>query len=365
MAPRQAPPAQAGAGEVSEREYQATLNRAVEDTEQEIFTDALGADELDNDGDTSLEEMGEGLEGEVEDDPEEEAEGEGEEAEAEGEEGEEPETAEADEPDGGDAEFERENRDQRQDDRRIPPGRLREEAERRRSVEERNAALERQVAEMNGRLAELSARQNAPQPRQAEPPQPKPEPDVFGDPEAWKQWNREDAVRVAREEAQALFTQFRQQQHEEFLQRENIRVDSSLNDAANSDRGVEFAPAFLALTTLDRNSPQNRAIVSAIYNSPNPGKALFDWWDRNGGPEFRERYGYEEPSRQQRSAPRGRSPDDRFGDRRGEQQPRHVIRPGQRLPSLNSATGSNSQRISDPEMLDGSDGAIFRYGTRR
>lgn len=357
MAPRQASPAQAGAGEVSEREYQATLNRAVEDTEQEIFTDALGADELDNDSDTSLEEMGEGLEGEVEDDAEEEVKGEGEEAEAEGEEGEEPETADADEPDGGDAEFERENRDRRQDDRRIPPGRLREEAERRRSVQERNAALERQVAEMNGRLAELSARQNAPSPRQIEREAPPPKPDMFNDPEGYERWVLEQAERRIEGKLEQRFSQFERQQQE----RENRRIDQAFATATNGPRGFEVAPAYQAfLAAHDPRNPHHVAAVQRVTNAPDPAQAMLDWWDQNGGPEYRERIYEQIAPRVQRNGNDARQP-----QQGQQQQPRHVIRPGQRLPSLNSATGSNSQRVSDPEMLDGSDGAIFRYGARR
>lgn len=365
MAANRAPAARAAEGEQSEREYQATINDAIRDTEGEIAASAFDEDEPENDGDTSLEEMGEGLEGEVEGDAdgegEEEAEGDAEDGDGEGAEADEGEA----EPDGGDAEFERDNRGRFEQRREpaVPPGRLREQTQRATAAEERAQALERQVAEMNGRLAEISARTNAPPQRQAAV-EPKPEPDPFSDLEGWKQWNREENSRIAREEAKTLFTQFQQQQHEQFLQRENVRVDASLSDAANGERGIEFGPAYLALTTQDKRDPRAHAAVAAVYNSPNPGKALFDWWDRNGGPEFRERFGFEEP-RPQRSV-RGRGPDDRSGDRRSEQtQPRHVIRGPQRLPSLNSATGSNSQRVSDPEALDGSEESVFRSAFRR
>jgi len=44
----------------TEDEYRLDINRAIADTEDEIFREAMGDEELDNDGDNSLEEMGEG-----------------------------------------------------------------------------------------------------------------------------------------------------------------------------------------------------------------------------------------------------------------------------------------------------------------
>src|ERR1700730_3715763 len=144
MAPRQASaPAVAANAEVSEREYQTTLNAAVAPTEDEIFTDALGGDELDNDGDTSLEDMGDGLEGEAEesDEAEEDAEGESQEA-AEGEDGEEAEAAQA----AGEGAAEQPRREPV-----VTSKRLREESQRARQAEERLVAAERTIAEYNGR----------------------------------------------------------------------------------------------------------------------------------------------------------------------------------------------------------------------
>ena len=47
---------------------------------------------------------------------------------------------------------------------------------------------------------------------------------------------------------------------------------------------------------------------------------------------------------------------------RGE--PRHEFRPAQTLPSLNSATGSNVHRTSDPDLFDNSDASVFAFATR-
>lgn len=343
------PPA-APAAEMSERDYQNTINRAVQDTEEEIFSDALGTDELDNDGDTSLEDMGEGLEGEVEEtEPEEEADEE-EQAEAEEGEGDEPETDEAEAEEGEEQEPERDERGrfQRQDDRRIPPGRLRQEADQRRAAEERANTLERQLAEMNGRLAELSARQNASQPKPQQQERP-PKPDMFSDPEGYERWVLEEAERRADDRLQRGFAQFEQRQQQMSAQ----RVDQSLAEAASGPRGFEFSAAYGALTRLSPNDPAARATVARIYNSNDPAAALFDWWENNGGPEYRDQILQQLMPQQprQRMAP--------------QNQPRHVIRPPQRLPSLNSATGSNRQQTADPEMLDGSEAGIFAYGSRR
>lgn len=358
MASRQAPAAQAG-GEVSEREYQETLNRAVADTEGEIFGDALGSDELDNDGDTSLEEMGDGLEGEVEDDEaDEEAEGDGDGEEAE--EGDEAESEEAegkaDAEDGGDAEAERDSRGRFRDrEPAVPPGRLREQTQRATAAEERAQALERQVFEMNGRLAELSARQNAPPQRQQQTEAP-PKPDMFAEPEKYEAWVIAEAERRADVRTSQRFAEFQQQQQAMSAQ----RVDESLATAARGERAFEFGAAYNALTSLDPRNPQARATVARIYNAPDPSQALFDWWEQNGGPEYRERVYEQVAPRVQRN---GNAPRQQM--RNGQDQPRHVIRPAQRLPSLNSATGSNSQRTADPEMQDGSERSVFDYGSRR
>jgi hypothetical protein len=343
--------------ETSEREYQTTLNAAVAATEDEIFTDALGGEELDNDGDTSLEDMGDGLEGEPEesDEAEEEAESEGQEA-AKGEDGEEAETAEAAGDDEGE-EVEEQPRDQRGQFRdrepAVPPSRLREATTRAREAEERLLAAERTIAEYNGRLAELSARVNAPPPRQPEAPAPKP--DMFAEPERYEAWVLEQATARANARIEERLNSFQQQQQ----QREAQRVDQSLADAARGERAFEFQAAYNSLTALDPRSPRDQATVRSIYNAPDPAKALFDWWDRNGGEEYRAQV-YEQlaPRIQQRQQ---RAPQNGMG----RAQPRQEFRPAQRLPSLNSATGSNVQRTADPEMLDGSEGSIFRYGAAR
>lgn len=352
--------------ELSEREYQDTINNAVKATEQEIFADALGDDELDMDGDTSLEDMGDGLEGEVEADDAEDpdGQGEGDEAEAEGEDGEEAEL-EAGEGE-GDEGAEEQPSDQRgkfqQDDRRIPPGRLREEAEARRTAEaalrerdERIASMGQQIAEYNGRLTELSARVNAP--RQEQKTEAPPKPDMFAEPEKYEAWVIAEADRRAEAKIEQRFTSFQQQQQ----QRELQRVDQSFQTAARGPRQFEFNAAYNALTSLNPADRNARALVNGILTAPDPAKAMFDWWEENGASEYRENILNQLLPADQRPRPRADG---------GRQQPqqrsqvRHEIRGPQRLPSLNGASGSNSQRTADPEMMDGSEASIFRYGTR-
>ncbi len=343
-----------GTEEVSEREYQTTLNAAVAATEDEVFTDALGSEELDNDGDTSLEEMGDGLEGDAEegDEADEESEAEGEsDAEAEGEE----ENAETQAAEGQEQEPARDGsgRFQRQDDRGgIPSARLREEADARRAAEARAQTLERQLAELNGRVTEISARANA-QPKQPEAQAP-PKPDMFAEPEKYEAWLVAEAERKAEAKLEQRFANYERQQQE----RESERVNQNLADAARGDRAFEFGAAYNALTSLDRNNPQAITTVRKIYNSPDPASALFDWWDKEGGgPDYRERILAQLMPRQRQGQPqRGNGQ---------QQQPRHEIRPGQRLPSLNAATGSNVQQTGDPEMLDGSEASVFRFGAAR
>lgn len=347
--------------ELSEREYQDTINNAVKATEQEIFADALGDDELDMDGDTSLEDMGDGLEGEVEADDAEDpdGQGEGDEAEAEDDSGEEAEL-EAGEAE-GDEGAEEQPRDQRgkfqRDQPTIPPAVLRQSNERARIAEERAQRLEQQVAEYNGRLTELSARVNSQPQRQEAKTEAPPKPDMFAEPEKYEAWVIAEADRRAEAKIEQRFTSFQQQQQ----QRELQRVDQSFQTAARGPRQFEFNAAYNALTSLNPADRNARALVNGILTAPDPAKAMFDWWEENGASEYRENILNQLLPADQRPRPRADG---------GRQQPqqrsqvRHEIRGPQRLPSLNGASGSNSQRTADPEMMDGSEASIFRYGTR-
>ena len=343
--------------ERTEREFQLDVNQAVANTEGEIFEDALSDEPLENDGDTSLEEMGEGLEG----DDLEEGEGPDEETgdkEADEEtEGDEEEPAEGEEAEAAEDDEEEQPRDQqgRFEDRQPPDRReipLKAERDRRREAEERAERLERELAEMRGRVDEVSRRVNAPPP-QVEQPRPS-KPDMFADPDGYDRWVREEA----RREAQDLVSQRIQAYELQQQQVKEARVNANLAQAASSDRGWEFGAAYNSLVGLDKQNPAHRAIVQRIFDAPDPGKELFNWWDENGGEDYRERIRAQLLPRQDRGNSRQRS-----------QQPRHETRLPESLrrtpPSLNSARGGQRQEVQDPEMMDDSDDSVFRFAARR
>lgn len=352
------------------------LNAAIAATEEEVMRDAMGDEPLENDGDRSLEEMGEGLEGEVE-----EAEGEDD---AEGDEdGEEEGETEGEEDAEGDAEAEDEDepvaardrqdereprgRDQRQGQERergVPPHRLREATETNRRLQDENTGLRTQLNALSAQVAAL-ARQPAPQQRQEQQQQDQ-EPDMFADPKGWREWND----RRTEQRAQAIARQITGQA---FQENNEQRINASMNEAANGARSFEFGEAYRRLTALDRNDPAARATVGRIVNSPNPGQALLDWFDQNGGEEFREQIFTQLSENFTPNARRGNGTPPQRGrqghTQNGTARPRvafegpRTVRRGP--PSLNEAGGSGHERIEDPEMLDNSDGSVFAFATRR
>lgn len=365
----------ARAAELSERDYQRDVNVAIANTEAEIMAEAIGDKPLDNDADTSLEEMGEGLEGEtVEDDGEtkdgEETEGDGEASEDDAETGETDEAGEAEaEGEEGDDANANDQKPQGQDRGRkqpvggVPPGKHREVAQRARTAEDRAGILERELAETRGRLDELSRRVNAPPPKAQEQEKPDLEPDMFADPEGWKAWNRRQAESIADDRANRVLGSFRQEQQEA----RNQRLNDNLSVAASGPRGFEFQAAYRALTSLNSKDPVAVRMVRGIIDSPDPSAALFDWWEENGGPEYREDILSQlMPERQARQPGNGQQRRGAPNQNRQQpgQQPRQVFRGPQPLRSLNGAQGSNSQRQSNLEDLDGSDESIWDFATR-
>src|SRR5258708_28434740 len=147
---------------------------AIKATEQEVFDDALGLSPDENDGDTSLEQMDDDDAPTGDEEPTDEEEGEepdeSEEGEGDDEEGDPKEDRPAGQDDRG------QNRDQ--DRRGIPPGRLREESEARRTAEAERDAERARVRELDARLR-LIKQGNQPKPQQPE------RPDMFADPERW------------------------------------------------------------------------------------------------------------------------------------------------------------------------------------
>jgi hypothetical protein len=328
----------------AERELNTAVNHAIADTEDEIFKDAVGEEPLDNDGDTSLEEMGDALEGDALDDDA-------------------LEDIDAAEDEQIAAEAERDDQHdappQASDD--AAPARAAEETgqpqpDERTQWREQLAALHGHFeARFNDLLARLANGQTAQQQPQPQEQQEAARPDPATQPDAYANWVRENATR----DALAAVRQ------EQFLTHQN-GIESNFGQAMRGERGFEFMPAFNALIALDRNSPQNRDLMQAIYYAPDPAAALFQWWDGTIGPQFRATLAQAALSRVSpelreqvlaQLGPKTRS------DARA-QQPRHEFRPAQTLPSLNSATGSNVHRTTDPDMFDNSDASVFAFATR-
>ena len=321
----------------SEEEFRLDINRAIADTEDEIFREALGDQELDNDGDNTLEQMEEHpLDEEVEEPDlgDQEQVLEAEEAEEQPEE----ETEEAEgEPEG-------EEPPEQEPERRqgIPSYRVREEAEGRRAAEERAVALERELAQMRGRMDEMSARLNQPPQQQPQPPARPPKPDRYTDEAAYDEWMLAEGER----RAEARFNTMRAQMEQDRQVQMAQRVEASFGAAANSERRYEFLDAYDRLTRLDHRDSNVRATVQGIVNSTDPAAALFDWFQ-----------GYQQPrgQPQRRAAP--------------QREPQHEVRlptrpPRGGPPSLNAMGGGGPGQRVDPELYDVSDAAVFRYATR-
>lgn len=305
------------------------LAGAIAGTEQEIFDEATGQEEAENNGDRSLEEMDDDIPGESEegDEPdEEEPDGEAEDDETE------EEIDAASEEDGEEPEP-----TQSEDRGRIPSSRLREETERRRAVESELANARAQIAAIQ------VSQQQRQQPQQEQPAKP----DMWSDPEAW----------AADREAQ-------------LEQRVVARyVESSLVRAQKA-HGEEFSAAYKAATSLNTGDPQARALIQSIYNSPDPGEALMEWHEglsitqairAAGGPAaYREKLRQEimsDPETRRQTIDGAR----REAERGDGGRPRTITR----LPkSLNGASGGGSVRNADPELYNDSDASAFAFAMK-
>ncbi len=301
-------------------------------TESEIFQAGTDAEEEEGTGDRTLERM-EGIEGDPVDET--------------GEEIEEPDELEAtdeetDEETGEEAEVEPEP--QRGQERRpsVPPSRLREESDRRRTVEqqlqeERDARLR-----LEGEMRAIRGQQQQPR-REPEQPQ---KPDMFADPDGYEAW---------------LIGQVRQQ----FDAQSQDRMLNMSMSFAHEMYGEEFEEAYQALNVLDPQSTRDRQVVQQIARAPNPGIALMKW-HRNR--EVIQNLGdnpaaYIEAEVERRLAERL----DGGARQQPRQQPVGGVRRGAPVqrrvpPSLNGASGSGTQRPRvDPRGVDGSEGAVFDY----
>ena len=253
------------------------ISQAMTATEKEIAAGAWGDEDpvLDETGDRTIEQMGEGLEGQHEpDDDDDETEDDESEDEAESEEGDEDE-AEPEVKEPGEAkpavkaEGDREGR--------VPPGRLREAAERARAAEAERDVLKSQaqtqgvqvkqlsdtLAQMQRDLAEL--RRAPPPAKPAEPAKPETPPDFFEDPNGFITHTTKPLV----SQIEALQTEIR-----------NTRFQTSL-EMAHTRHGDAFTKAFEASQKLNPANPDDLETGRRIFNSPNPGEALVAWHRRN------------------------------------------------------------------------------------
>jgi hypothetical protein len=259
------------------------IETAIIETEKEIAGAAWDIEDteaLDATGDRSLEDMGDGLEGQHE--AEEESEQEVEETEGEDDPDAEGEIEEKPEGDAtkkaGEDETEKQTQQrepQGEPQGRVPPARLREANERARKAEadrdaERAAraeeakkfdALQAQVAT----LTQLLSTQRQAPPREEPKAEPKAVPDIFEDPKGF---------------ADHLSQSFQSQLAQRDARFEQMRVENSfaLAHAIHKDG---FAEAMEAVNKLNAQNPEDRAVVQRIYNSPNPGEALVGWHKRN------------------------------------------------------------------------------------
>jgi hypothetical protein len=325
-----APRTQRAAAPDTSDEDESLLVAAMANTESEIFTEAMGDDEDENDGDTSLEQMDDPVGDDEEDAGEEEGDEEGQE-----------ETGDEAPQEGA-----REPPPQERPSYRLPPV---------------DPSAQR-IAELEARLARMEA------PRQEQPaPPPQELPDPVLDPAGFREGM---AAQMRAEYQQATRTA---------ILENNFKATEAAYSREN--RRDEFTLAASQLNELSfraRTDPNAAATVRGIVNAPDPGYALMQWAEDTLDLEnFRQEQA--ERNREQAARLLGVDPADLEGIAPQRQAPRQDTRergeqrqaPAQRgrgtsprLPSLNSAggvgrEGGNSRNL-DPRGFDGSEESIFR-----
>lgn len=352
-----------------DREFEAAISTAIIATEKEIAGAAWGeedTDALDATGDRSMEDMGDGLEGQIEPDDDDDAGGEDADGEAEsegdGETAEAAAAAAAAEKSGKDGQPEKKPDGRTEPGGRVPSGEYRKVADRARAAEaERDAlkaAIDKSNAESQAKLdlvmREIAALKTAPR---NEPPKPPvaaevvAEPDIFEDPKGF----RENLVKGFQTELNKVLGTIRQNS-----------VATSFQ-IAHVKHGDAFPRAMEEANKLNVENPEHRKIVQDIYNSPDPGEALVTWNKRR---ETFARVGddptaFEERIRTETRESLLKDPEFRkqlLADLRAEANQGDDGRPRitTRLPkSLNGVTGSNLRvNAGDPHQFDGSEQAV-------
>lgn len=375
------------------------IDDAIKGTEREIFdAGASGKDAADDVGgeeaDRSLEEMGEGPEGQHE--PEEtaidggaEADGEtgGEEAheeadgeEADGENGQprDPKTqqfkpkdktaTDAENKPGAKPESKPEPKLDKDgkpiaDQGKVPSGRLREETDKRKTAEtERDNALREaqqtrtEVAGLHKRLDELMvaiANGRAAQPQQQQP-QEEQAPDIFENPDGYRQFMERKIAGMGEQTNARL---------------DALRVEMSMQ-AAHERHADTFTEAYKAVTSLDKTNPNDVQTVRRIWSSPNPGRALVSWYNqvktlREVGDDpaaYRAKIEAETRDKLLNDTTFIQGVMEKMRDTAGTGGPNGKPRAITRIPStpsLNSARGGGSGQLPDRRHLDGSEAGIF------
>jgi hypothetical protein len=311
---------------------------SVANTDQELMAAAFEAEEPDfDDTDRSLEEMGDGPEGQhisEDEEAEEAAAPEGDGPKKPGDEPEEP--AEVEEP--GDEPEEQTEPEEPRDARGLRAAML-SERKQRQAAEAASKAAREEIAAINARFDRLLAAQ---QPQQQQQPPPAPaKPDPVLDPDGYERYV------VAQME-----------------QRYTMRRIEETFQETHEAVGQEFVAAYEGLRKLDPNNPVDRAIGNRIYTSPNPGKSLMRWHREQtilreigndvAGYEQRQREKFlNDPDMVNKAVARWR--EQRDGGPQGA--PRNITR---LPPSLNRARGGSTSN----ELLgaaDNTDEAIFNY----
>ncbi|WP_445222252.1 hypothetical protein ACKWRH_21595 [Bradyrhizobium sp. Pa8] len=260
------------------------ISDAIIETEREIAGEAWDIEDTeraDASGDRTLESLGDGLEGQHEaaTDEDEDADGseetEGDESEEEAEDGEEDGEAEAGD---GTTGQQQQQREQEPPAGRVPSGKLREEAEKRRQAEARVAELEAKlngttgdnpkIAALEAQLQQLTSLLNGqrqpPQAQQQTQEEPPEVPDIFENPKGF--------VEHITSLVQQAVAPVRQD-----VRKNAVETSFALAHATHKDT---FAKAFDAINGLNPQNPDDRATVQRIYNSSNPGEELVKWHKR-------------------------------------------------------------------------------------